>query len=136
LLRASNPGLNDLNPLWGSGRHAQIEVADRTQSYPIVPNRTNAENEDLSVKKRVARNLLFLRRAFELLRAGKVVAGFGVVRLEAEGLLELGDGLVKLAVPAKGDAEFVVSHGIIGFDANGFLELDDGAKSGESSTTA
>ncbi len=50
----------------------------------------------------------------------------GVIRFQAEGFLELADGLVELAFPAEDVAEAEVGLGVIRFQAEGFLELADG----------
>ena len=56
----------------------------------------------------------------------EVVVGFGIIRFQADGFLELVDGFVGLAFSAEGDAEIVVGFGVIRFDAEGFPELLDG----------
>ncbi len=51
--------------------------------------------------------------------------GLGVIRFEADGFLELADGLVDPALLEEGDAEVVVGVGVIRFEADGFLILAD-----------
>ena len=56
----------------------------------------------------------------------EVVVGLGVVRLEADGLPVLGDGLVQLALAREGVAEVVVGLGVVLLEADGLAVLGDG----------
>ena len=53
-------------------------------------------------------------------------ARVGVFRIERDGFVEFGDGLLRLAGLGEGEAEIVVSFGEIGIGEDGLMEFFDG----------
>ena len=54
---------------------------------------------------------------------GDVGVSFGIIRVEAQGLLVLAHGRFELALPDQGVCQVVVSLGILGFEAQGLLRI-------------
>ena len=52
--------------------------------------------------------------------------GLGVVGLDFQGLLVMGDGLVDLSAAGQSHAEVVVGLGVVGLDFQGLLVMGDG----------
>src|ERR1700693_3250231 len=61
------------------------------------------------------------RLAELLLGNNKVVVCARKVGIEADGFLELGDGVVELALEDKRITQVVVGFGVVGIEADGFL---------------
>src|SRR5262245_31381836 len=59
-------------------------------------------------------------------RRTKVVEGAFIVRLEAEGLLEGGYGLLRLTLRLKGHRHPMVGPGVVPLEAEGLVALGDG----------
>ena len=55
----------------------------------------------------------------------ELVVGLGVIRVQAEGFLELADRLIHLPLRGERAGEVDVGLGVIGFEAERFLELAD-----------
>ena len=53
----------------------------------------------------------------------RLLCASAIIRVQADGFLELADGLVELAFLDEGGAEVVVCLGVIRFQADGFLKL-------------
>lgn len=56
-----------------------------------------------------------------------MVVRFGIVRLQAHGLAELGDGSVHVAFLRERGAQVIVRFGVVRLQAHGLTELGDGS---------
>ena len=56
----------------------------------------------------------------------KIVLGVRIIGFEPEGFLELGGGVVGLALGGKEVAEVITGFGVSRLEPDGFLELHDG----------
>ena len=56
----------------------------------------------------------------------KIPASVGIVGLDFQGLLVMGDGLVEPSATGQSDTEVVVGLGVVGLDFQGLLVMGDG----------
>src|SRR5207249_10764103 len=88
-------------------------------SYPRVADTSRR----FWVRALSRRTRLLSALALQSERPGQVGARFGIVELDAQGLLEVFDRLGRLALTIEHHDPVVVSFGILGPDAQGLLEV-------------